>query len=144
MSVSLDLLRASTLLPGCGSTSTVGHHRDEYTCQTWTLLISRYFDGVFDQYWNSSEYSDRHGEQDFRLPEPREIKLPHVMTFEDSRTLKTDTGQDKTLGFFEYVQLLDTLLEQYFREYNIPPTSFNRRTGCLLELITTIPVRNHV
>ncbi len=111
--------------------------------QTWAVLISRYFEGVFDRYWKSLEYSNRHGAQgaqELRLAEPREIKLPPGMTFEGSRTLKTATGQAKALGFFEYVQLL----EQYFREHNIHPDNFNRRSGCLLPGMNILTVKNHV
>ena len=114
--------------------------KDAPARQTWAVLISRYFEGVFDRYWKSLEYSNRHGAQELRLAEPREIKLPPGMTFEGSRTLKTATGQAKALGFFEYVQLL----EQYFREHNIPPDNFNRRAGCLLAGINISTVKNHV
>jgi hypothetical protein len=58
-----------------GSTTSVTDHAH----QTWAVLISRYFEGVFDRYWNSFEYSNRHGAQEIRLAEPREIKIPHGM-----------------------------------------------------------------
>ena len=51
-----------------------------------------------------------HNEKDLRLAEPRDIKLPHGVSFEGSRTLKTGTEQDKDLGFFEYLQPLERCL----------------------------------
>ena len=53
---------------------------------------------------------------------------------------KTATGQDKDLGFFEYLQPL----EQYFREQNIPLSKFARREACSLQGITSVQVRSSV
>jgi hypothetical protein len=91
-------------------------------------VAPRFFEGVFDPYWKSLEWTNRQGAQELRLSEPREIKLPQVMTFQGSRTSKTVTAQATSLGFFEFLQRL----EEYFREYNIPPTDFARRAACLL------------
>jgi hypothetical protein len=96
--------------------------------ETWSKLVSRYFEGVFDPYWASLEWTNREGRQEFRLSEPREIKLPQSMSFQGSRTLKTATAQATSLGFFEFLQRL----EEYFREHNIPPSEFARRAACLL------------
>jgi hypothetical protein len=106
-----------------GSGRTDGHENE-----SWSKLASRYFEGVFDPYWKSLEWTNRQGPQELRLSEPREIKLPPAMTFQGSRTLKTATAQATSLGFFEFLQRL----EEYFREHNIPPADFARRAACLL------------
>lgn len=103
-------------------------------------MASRYFGAVFDAYWTTENSSKPGEEREVRLAEPRDIKLPQGVSFEGSRSLKTATGQAKALGCFEYLQLL----EQYFREQNIAPHKFARRTVCLLQGITSVQVRSVV
>ena len=51
--------------------------REGTTRLTWEDLASRFFVSVYDSYWSSFAYMNKHSGQELRLTEPfRELKLP--------------------------------------------------------------------
>ncbi len=105
--------------------------REGSTRLTWEDLASRFFVSVYDSYWSSFAYTNKHSGQGqvLRLTEPfKELKLPLGVKWKGSTTLKSATAQANGVGFFEYLQLIET----FCKEQNIPPTNYERRTTALL------------
>ncbi len=71
----------------------------------WKDLVSRFFESVYDPYWESAEYLDRRRQQtskEIRV-DSKDIKLPPGASWRGSTSLKTASGQSNGVGFFEYL-----------------------------------------
>ena len=104
----------------------------------WKDLESRFFEVVYDPYWESVEYSSKVNKTKLGKirVESKDIKLPAGASWRGSTSLKTVSGQSNSVGFFEYLQQI----EQYCKEKNIAPSDFDRRKACLLSGVSeTVP-----
>ena len=71
----------------------------------WKDLASRFFESVYDPYWESEEYSNKVNKTksgEIRV-ESKDIKLPAGASWWGSTSLKIASGQSTGMGFFEYL-----------------------------------------